>query len=187
MFTKNITFKNFKVKKKNSNKKRLLSFIKDKNLYSKIPLLKSLSKNYRLSYDKKIINHLKRYKVINLIGMGGSILGTQTIYKFLQDKIQKKFIFFDNLQIKNFQKSNKKRLNIIVSKSGNTIETITNLNLILGKEKNKNIFITEMKDSFLTQLANKLKADVIEHKILLEGVFSAFRGWNVAFSVNGIK
>ena len=173
MFTKNITFKNFKVKKKDLNKKKLLSFIRDKNLFSNIPLLKSLSKDYKLSYDKKIINLLKKYKVINLIGMGGSILGTQTIYKFLQDKIQKKFIFFDNLHIKNFQKSNEKRLNIIVSKSGNTLETITNLNLILGKEKkNKNIFITEKKDSFLTQLANKLKADIVEHKNFIGGRYS---------------
>ena len=173
MFTKNITFKNFKVKKKDLNKKKLLSFIRDKNLFSNIPLLKSLSKDYKLSYDKKIINLLKKYKVINLIGMGGSILGTQTIYKFLQDKIQKKFIFFDNLHIQNFQKSNEKRLNIIVSKSGNTLETITNLNLILGKEKkNKNIFITEKKDSFLTQLANKLKADIVEHKNFIGGRYS---------------
>ena len=42
----------------------------------------------------------------------------------------------------------KKNINIIVSKSGNTLETITNHNLISLKEKNKNLFITETKDSF---------------------------------------
>ena len=50
---------------------------------------------------------LKKFKEINIIGMGGSILGTQTIYNFLKDKIQKKIKFFNNLQIKNLKKIKK--------------------------------------------------------------------------------
>ena len=38
--------------------------------------------------------------------------------------------------------------------------------------KNKNLFITETKDSFLTQLANKLKAEIIEHKNFIGGRYS---------------
>ena len=45
--------------------------------------------------------------------MGGSILGTQTIYDFLKHKIKKKnFLFIDNLQKKNLKKNKKKNLNI---------------------------------------------------------------------------
>ena len=39
--------------------------------------------------------------------MGGSTLGTQTIYDFLKDKIKKNFIFINNLQ--NRQKKEKKK------------------------------------------------------------------------------
>lgn len=104
--------------------------------------------------------------------MGGSILGTQAIYDFLKDKITKKINFFDNLQSREFNTNKEKNINIIVSKSGNTLETITNHNLISLKEKNKNLFITETKDSFLTQLANKLKAEIIEHKNFIGGRYS---------------
>ena len=65
--------------------------------------------------------------------MGGSTLGAQAIYDFLKEKINKNFAFIDNLQ--NIQKKNlkKKFTNLIISKSGNTIETIVNLNIILKK------------------------------------------------------
>ena len=33
-----------------------------------------------------------------MIGMGGSILGSEAIYSFLKDKIKKKFYFINNLQ-----------------------------------------------------------------------------------------
>ena len=74
--------------------------------------------------------------------MGGSILGTQAIYDFLGDKIRKKFEFINNLDSSLKNKPEKKYVNLIVSKSGNTIETIANVNLFL-KKKDKNIFITE--------------------------------------------
>ena len=173
MLTKNIKFKKFKSKKLISDKKKILKFLKNKKLYSENPLLKTLSKNYKLGYKKKLIYSLKEYKELNLIGMGGSILGTQSIYNFLQHRIKKKIYFYDNLQNKELSTSNKKKINLIISKSGNTLETITNFNLISFKEKkNKNIFLTEKKDSFLIQLANKLKAEIVEHKNYVGGRYS---------------
>ena len=173
MLTKHINFKKFKSKELISDKKKILKFIKNKKFYSKNPLLKTLSKNYRLGYKKKLIYSLKEYKELNLIGMGGSILGTQSIYNFLQHKIKKKIYFYDNLQNKELSTSNKKKINLIISKSGNTLETIINFNLISFKEKkNKNIFLTEKKDSFLIQLANKLKAEIVEHKNYVGGRYS---------------
>lgn len=173
MLTKNIKFTNFRGNTNSSNKKKLAKILKNKNLVIEIPLLKSLSKDYQLSYSKKLVSSLKKFKKINLIGMGGSILGTQAIYDFLKDKITKKINFFDNLQSREFNTNKEKNINIIVSKSGNTLETITNHNLISLKEKkNKNLFITETKDSFLTQLANKLKAEIIEHKNFIGGRYS---------------
>ena len=102
--------------------------------------------------------------------MGGSSLGTQTIYDFLKHKIKKKFVFSDNLQV-NLNKDKKKYTNLIVSKSGNTIETIVNANIFI-KKKDRNIFITENKNSYLLNLAKKLKSDIIHHNNYIGGRYS---------------
>ena len=102
-----------------------------------------------------------------------SILGAQAIYDFLNHKIKKKFFFYNNLQSGRITKSNKKRLNITISKSGNTLETLSNLNLILTKQKrNKNLIITENKNNILRAMVNKLKSDVIDHKNYIGGRYS---------------
>ena len=103
--------------------------------------------------------------------MGGSSLGTQTIYQFLSKKIKKKFLFFDNLQTTYNKDKKKKFTNLIISKSGNTIETILNSNVLLNK-KDKNIFITENKKNYLSLLAKKLKAEVVEHNNFIGGRYS---------------
>ena len=57
--------------------------------------------------------------------MGGSILGAEAIYQFLKFKIKKKFVFIDNLNpVIKKKKSINNDVNIIISKSGNTLETI---------------------------------------------------------------
>ena len=173
METKHIIYKNFNNKNKQLNKKKLNNFIKFKNLIEKYPLLKSLTNNYNYSFQKKNLLKFKKYDEFNLIGMGGSILGSQAIYDFLSHKIKKKFCFYNNLQNYRITKSNKKRLNIIISKSGNTLETLSNLNQILTKQKkNKNLIITENKNNILRAMANKLKSDVLDHKNYIGGRYS---------------
>jgi glucose-6-phosphate isomerase len=103
--------------------------------------------------------------------MGGSTLGSQAIYDFLNHKIKKNFIFIDNLDVNKKKKKEKKYTNIVISKSGNTVETITNSNFFI-KNKEKNIFITENKNSYLFQLANKLKAEIIHHNNFIGGRYS---------------
>ena len=71
--------------------------------------------------------------------MGGSILGTKAIYDFLRNKIKKKIIFHDNLESN--LRVEKKNINLIISKSGNTLETITNANILI---KNQKIFTTKV-------------------------------------------
>ena len=171
MFSKNIIFKNFKKKNINISKKIYNILKKELNLNSS--LLNSFTTNYKYSFEKSIIEKYKNYKNINLIGMGGSILGTEAIYDFLKFKIKKKIKFFNNLNNQIKIKENKKTLNLIVSKSGNTLETVSNFNLILkSQKKNKNIVITENKSSFLKLLAKKLKAEIIEHKNYIGGRYS---------------
>ena len=102
--------------------------------------------------------------------MGGSILGTKAIFNFLRKKIKKDLIFIDNLNCKQV-KENKNSLNIIISKSGNTLETISNININLKKNKN-NIFITENKECYLRLLAAKLKSEIIDHNNFIGGRYS---------------
>ena len=173
MLTKNIKFKNFIKKKNYKNDKILRNIIKDKNLIERYPLLQSLNKNYQYSYQKKKIKLYKNFSEFNLIGMGGSILGAETIYNFLKHKIKKKFNFFNNLNFQIIPKTNKKNINIVISKSGNTLETISNFNLLLQKQnKNKNIILCENNKNFLRSLGKKLKAEIFEHKNYIGGRYS---------------
>ena len=146
---------------------------------SEIPLLETYDKSYKFDFSKKTIKRFSKYKNIVVIGMGGSILGTKSIYSFLRKKIKKNFFFFDNLdsnlhlefkKIKNIKNS----CFIVVSKSGNTLETITNLNIIFSRIvlKNKLIFITEIADNSLMAIANKYNAEIIEHKEFIGGRYS---------------
>ena len=166
MNSKSILFKNFKVSKKTSNTKKLLTkLLKEDN-----KIIHSLDKNYKDSYSKKRLSKYKNFKNIRIIGMGGSSLGTRAIYSFLNHKIKKKLTFFDNLQA-NRKRDNKKYLNLIVSKSGNTLETIVNSNIYINKT-DENIFITENKKNYLHMLANKLKSEIVHHNNYIGGRYS---------------
>ena len=167
MLTAGIKFLNFKEKKNSLIVKKKLKLI----LHKKNSVIQSLSKNYINSYKKKDIQKYKKLANFCIIGMGGSTLGSQAIYDFLNHKIKKNFIFIDNLSANKKKKKEKKYTNIVVSKSGNTVETITNSNIFI-KNKEKNIFITENKNSYLFQLANKLKAEIIHHNNFIGGRYS---------------
>ncbi len=166
MKNKNILFKNFKLDKKTINTKKILTeLLKEDN-----KILQSLSNNYSDSYTKKSLSKYKNFKNIRIIGMGGSSLGTRATYSFLKHKIKKKLIFFDNLET-NKIKDKKKHLNLIVSKSGNTLETIVNSNIYINKF-DQNIFITENKKNYLHVLANKLKSEIVHHNNYIGGRYS---------------
>ena len=166
MKNKNILFKNFKLDKKTINTKKILTeLLKEDN-----KILQSLSTNYSDSYTKKSLSKYKNFKNIRIIGMGGSSLGTRAIHSFLKHKIKKKIIFFDNLQA-NKIKDKKKHLNLIVSKSGNTLETIVNSNIYINKF-DQNVFITENKKNYLHVLANKLKSEIVHHNNYIGGRYS---------------
>ena len=166
MLTKNIKIKNFKTKSNIKIKKIFKNFFLKKD----DKLLQSFSENYKYSFNLKKIKKYKKYKNFTLIGMGGSILGAEAIYDFLNYKIGKKFTFINNLN-SNIKKTNKNNLNIIISKSGNTLETISNSNIILGKNS-KNLFITEDSQNYLMKLAYKLKSEIIEHRNYIGGRYS---------------
>ncbi len=169
MFSKNIIFQNFTKKK---IKKRLKIFYKKliENSNNKNNVINSFTKLYSYSFDKNKIIKLKKFKIFQIYGMGGSSLGAKAIYDFVNHKIKKKFYFYDNLDLKNqMLKTNQKIFNIVISKSGNTLETIVNDNIFSSKDK---LYITESRNSYLRNLALRLKSEIIEHKNFIGGRYS---------------
>ena len=167
MLTKNILLRSFsRMKAENKIKKKLQSTLKEKN-----HLFESMSKNYRNNYNFQKIKNFSKKNNIRLIGIGGSILGSQAIYNFLKDKIKKKFFFIDSLNNLKDDANKGNYTNLIISKSGNTLETISNANIYI-KKKDKNIFLTENKKNYLFVLANQLKAEIIHHNNFIGGRYS---------------
>ncbi len=164
----NIKIKNFNKAKPQKKLKSLLNkLIEEEN-----HIIKSLKNTYKDSWDLKKIQKYKKLSNVTLIGMGGSIMGSKSIYSFLKNRIKKNFFFLDNFEnnkIINIKKKN--NLNLIISKSGNTLETIVNSNVIINK-KAKNIFITENSENYLRALAAKLKSDVVDHNNFIGGRYS---------------
>jgi glucose-6-phosphate isomerase len=171
-----------------NSKKYNKNFKKTKDVFSDFmlevqngdtPFLESLKKEYKLNFTPRIIKKFSKYKNIIIIGIGGSVLGTKSIYSFFKNNIKKKVFFFDNLDSNLLLKYKKiENLNnscfVVVSKSGNTLETITNLNIIFSKKliKNKLILITEKNNNSLMRFAKIYNAEIIEHKKFIGGRYS---------------
>ena len=167
MLSKNISFKNFNKCKVSKKTKLVLK----KLLFENSNLIKSLSRNYKDNYKIRNIKKLRNNLDVRVIGMGGSALGTRAIYDLFEETIPKNFYFIDNLQNKFDFDSKKNFLNLVVSKSGETLETISNINIFV-KKKDKNIFLTENKNSYIYSLAQKLKSEIIHHNNFIGGRYS---------------
>ena len=170
MFSKKIkiTCFNFKKRKNQKIKKLFSEILQKKN--SNYRVIDTFSNNYQYSYNKKKITKFKKYKTISIFGLGGSSLCIKAIYNFLRFKIKKKVYFYDNLNIAVPKIDRKKNLDIVISKSGSTLETIINQNIF---SRSKKLFITENKKSYLNDLARKLKSEIIEHRNFVGGRYSA--------------
>ena len=138
-----------------------------------------LDDKLKFNFKTRNLKKFKNFKTIVLIGMGGSILGSEAIYNFFKKKIKKKFYFFNDLnenKIIEFKKKENisKTLFIIISKSGNTIETLSNIfSLNIMKKNSKNIIlISEKKNNLLFTMSKKLNLFYVEHKTNIGGRYS---------------
>ena len=184
---RNINYKSLfpkKYYKKNEEKKLLARF---KREYEKIlenvdkpnNIFYMLNKKFHYNFKQKELGQFKKYKNIIIIGMGGSILGAETIYQFLKKKIKKNVTFLDNIDFEKIETlkkkiNNKDYLFLVISKSGNTVETISNLfYLNIIKKNSKNIIIiSEKNNNFLLSIAKKYNLFFIEHKNYIGGRYS---------------
>lgn len=138
-----------------------------------------LNNKFYMNFKVNDLKKFLKYNTIAIIGMGGSILGAEAIYGFFKNQIKKRVFFFNDLdenKIKNFEKKEQasKVLFIIISKSGNTIETLSNMFLlkIIKREAKNIIIISERKDNLLCNLSKKLNLFFIEHKNSIGGRYS---------------
>ena len=151
----------------------------NKDVSNSSKTLNILNTKFKFNFNLKDLRRFKKFNTVAIIGMGGSILGAAAIYDFLKFKIKKKFYFFDNLdqdsirEIKQNENLNKV-LFLIISKSGNTIETLSNaFSLGVFNKNSKNIIvITERKNNLLFSLSKKLNLFYIEHKKHVGGRYS---------------
>ena len=178
IYLKNSIGTNYFNKNLYSKDKIKLNKIINKILFSidsKKDTLHSLSQEFYFNFKNSDLIKFKKYKSVVIIGMGGSVLGSQAIYSFCHNKIKKNFIFFDNLdQLKIKDNLNlKNNLFIIISKSGNTLETLINTNIFKDKINKKNsIIITEKKTNLLNTFAKKKNIIQIDHKNYIGGRYA---------------
>ena len=178
----NIIYKNSIKKNFNLNLSRKYTNIFNKiklNIDKSEDIFHSLSKNFNFNFKIKDLRQFKKFKTIIVVGMGGSILGSEAIHCFLKKKIKKNVLFLNKInqeklkEIKN-KKREKKTLFIIISKSGSTIETLSNFfALKVIKKNSKNIIIiSEKNNKSLYLISQKMKLFFIEHKKYIGGRFS---------------
>ena len=172
---------NFKKNYLNNNFSRILSkkYLENKNdISNEKKTLNVLNKRFKYNFSLNDIKRFKKYETIAVIGMGGSILGTEAIFNFFQNNIKKKIYFFDDIdedKVVKFKKESnfKKILFFIISKSGNTIETLSNtFALKILKKNSKNIIIISEKNNVLFRIAQDLNLFFIEHKKNIGGRYS---------------
>lgn len=170
---------NLKLSKKSEIKYSEILKKINKNIKIRNNIYHSLSGDFKLNFRENELKKFIKFETVVIIGMGGSINGAEAIYYFLKNRIKKNFIFVNNIDNKKIEeikskKNLKKILFLIISKSGNTIETISNtLALNIIKKNCKNIIIiSEKNNNALYLIAKKMNLHFIEHKKYIGGRYS---------------
>ena len=180
--TKNFIPQQYLKKKNRNNYIKKLNNILEKiviNIHDNKKTLNVLDDKFEFNFKKEELKKFDKFKIIAIIGMGGSILGAESIYYFLQEKIKKKFYFFNDLNPKKISLFKKKVnlskvLFIVISKSGTTVETLANfLCLNILKKSSKNILvISEKNNNLLYSITKRLNLNYIEHNENIGGRYS---------------
>jgi len=130
----------------------------------------------------------KNKKQFIVFGIGGSNLGARALINILPDKLDKKIYFQDNIDPIFFEKSLsnidfRSTGFIIISKSGKTPETLSQLGAMVQLAYDKDelikffsncLIITQFKASPLFNIAKKNNCLLIEHRSDIAGRYSIF-------------
>ena len=156
LVTKNNIQKKYYKKNFNSNLKIIKKIFSDvlKDINNPKKTLSILNQNFKVNFSFTSLKKFKKFRTIAIIGMGGSILSAQAIENFMQKKINKKIYYFDSIDLEKNEefkkKENKKKiLFLVISKSGNTIETVSNLFSLKILKKNLNTLLSYPKKKII--------------------------------------
>ncbi len=162
------------------NYHNLVKKIEDK----KLPMIDIVFNEADIKQFENLAQKITQYKKIIALGVGGSSLGGKTLTSL---KYQNKLQFIESidpetianiLQDIDFENT----FFLVISKSGETIETICQSLIILNilqKKQLKNfaqrfLFITENKNNSITKIAKKIGAEIFYHPQDIGGRFSCF-------------
>ena len=158
------------------------------DIISDLPALNIIFNEQELKKNQKIVKNFEiNKKKIILFGTGGSNLGARALYNIVNKK-KINIEFYDNIDPTTFENSfNNIDFEatgfLIISKSGNTPETLAQFSALyqIALEKNKlnqflsNILIiTETKNSALYSIAKENKCLILEHNKEIGGRYSIF-------------
>lgn len=133
---------------------------------------------------EKFAKKISAYKKVLVLGVGGSSLGGKTLSAL---KFQNKLEFLESIDSTTVANclskiDLKNTFFLVISKSGETIETICQTLIILEqikKEKIKNyaeqfLFITESEENSVAKIAKKIGAEITSHSNKIGGRYSCF-------------
>ena len=155
-------------------------------LNQELEAIKIIDEQSDIAEFKKIANKISDFQHILLIGVGGSSLGAKTICSLSpNNKIQ----FVESIDPATLegvlkQVDLEKSFFLIISKSGETIETLCQTLIIIEQLKQKFnkdfdfsknfLFITSNKLSAIGKIAQKIKAPILNHPADIGGRYSVF-------------
>lgn len=160
----------------NSGFKKALEYYDKMELPEGLKICSStLEKDQDIKSICSIAESIKDRNIV-ILGIGGSSLGGQFLASFSRNN---RIHFFDNIDIEKFSDilNIKDPFFIVISKSGETSETIMQLAYILTENfnwRNNVIILTENKNSSLVRIANSYGVNVIEHSKKIGGRYSIF-------------
>jgi glucose-6-phosphate isomerase len=181
-------FKNISFSKKNSSiKKNVQScakFLRQQIMNKEIKSIDVVFNQKDLKEFEILAKKISGYKKVLVLGVGGSSLGGKTL-SALKDQNKVDFLeSIDPTSVKNsLAKINfEETFFLVISKSGETIETICQTLIILDQIKKKKIknfanqflFVTQSLNNSLAKIAQEINAKIANHPEEIGGRYSCF-------------
>jgi glucose-6-phosphate isomerase len=164
--------------------KKSAEILREEIKAKKIAPIDIVSKNTDLKEIENFAKKISAYKKILVLGVGGSSLGGKTLAAL---KSQTKVEFIESIDPTTLHEclsklDFKNTFFLVISKSGETIETICQTLVILdeiNRQKIKNfakqfLFITESEENSLAKIAKKIGAEITPHSNKIGGRYSCF-------------
>lgn len=182
------SFKNAPITKNLAPYKKLIKIsaqkLKNEINSKKIAAIDIVFNEEDLKILAKLAKKIALFEKILVLGVGGSSLGAKTLASL---KNQNKLEFLESIDpttIKNCLDSInlEKTFFLVISKSGETIETICQTLIIIEKFKknkiknfhNKFLFVTQSQDNSIAKIASEIGAEIVNHPSNIGGRYSCF-------------